>query len=468
MEGLIRLLIFYLYKYPVEMKVDYNIRSYRNRYNSNRKSGFVPVWIALLIILINSCTKAGEFNTGTEFVESQTSIKILDTFKIDLSTVLLDSLWTSGTGMAFVGSYTDQDLGEIISSSFFELGFPTIGNLEETAIFDSAAFIFSYTGDSYGDTTALMSVSIHQIKESLSLDESGYLYNNSIVPYESGIIATKTFTPKPNSPDTLLSIAANDFGNKIFDLVQEGDEIVSTSEQFLGYLKGFVLTSEPGKNSAIIGLTADDPHISFKIYYHVDGTVPEPGVITIPYGSSDVQFNQIKCDFNNPLLKKIRESNNVVRSSDIGDNAYLHGLIGLLPEIQFPYLQDLLLENRWKILNAEIIFEPVKGTYDNSQLPEMLYLYDTDKSNEIKSQLFSTGETALTSNLSVDELFNEDTRYTFDITSFINAEISDSYFDYDHGLLIGLKGTDLISTFGRMIIEGKNPTVKLRLYYLTY
>jgi hypothetical protein len=421
-----------------------------------------------MLIFFQSCTKASEFNTGTEFVDSQTGLKILDTFKLDLSTVLLDSLWTSGTEMAFVGSYNDEDLGEITSSSFFELGFPTISDLDETAIFDSAAFIFSYTGDSYGDTTALMSVSIHQIKERLSLDESGYLYNTSVVPYELGILATKTFIPEPNSPDTTLSIQANDFGNKIFDLVQEGDEIVSTSELFLGYLKGFVLTSESGKNKAIIGLTADDPHISFKIYYHVDGTVSQPGEITIPYGGSDVQFNQIQSDFNNPVIKKIKESNNVLRASDTGDKAYLHGLIGLLPEIQFPYLQDLLLENRWKILKAELIFEPVKRTYDNSSLPDMLYLYDTDKSHEIKTQLFGPGGSALTSALSVDELFNEDTHYTFDITSFINAEISDSYVDYDHGLLVGLKGTDLISTFGRMKIEGKNPTVKLRLYYLTY
>jgi hypothetical protein len=440
------------------------------KYLTDRKSSCIAVCSALLIILIQACTKVEEFNTGSEFVVSQTGLKILDTFKIDLSTILIDSITTSGTKVAYVGSYDDEDLGEIKSNSFFELGFPTFGDLADNAIFDSAAFIFSYTGLSYGDTTALMSISIHQLKESLTLDESGYFYNNSVVPYDSRILATKTFIPEPNSADTLFSVLANDFGKTIFDLVQEKDEIISTSELFLGYLKGFVLTPEPGMNKAMIGLTADDPHISFKIYYHVDGVIPvsESEVITIPYGSSDVQFNQIQSDFNNPVLKKLRESNNVVKAADFGNRAYLIGMLGLLPEIQFPYLQDLLLENRWKILKAELILEPVEGSYDNSSLPDMLYLYDTDKNHEIKSQLSGANGDALTSYLSVDELFNEDTHYTFDITSFINAEISDSYVDYDHGLLVGLKGTDLISTFGRMKIEGKDPTVKLRLYYLTY
>lgn len=443
-------------------------KSYRIKYSACRKSGLVAVYTALLILLIQSCTKTSEFTTGIQFVNSQTGLKILDTFNVDLSTIMLDSLRTSKTGMVFVGSYKDEDLGVITSSSFFELGFPTLDDLDDNAVFDSAAFVFSYSGESYGDTTSLMTINIHQITKRITLDESGYLYNNSVVPYESKIIGTKTFFPEPNSPDTLLTIAADDFGHTIFNLVQNGDEVISTSELFLDYLKGFVLTAESGRCNAIIGLTGNENHISFNIYYHVDGTVSESGSITIPFGASDIQFNKVEVDFDNPVLKKIKESKYIARASEIGNRAYLHGLIGLLPEIQFPYLQDLLLENRWKILKAELICEPVKGTYDNFKLPGTLYLYDVYGKNAIKSQLTNSSGDALTSTLNLDELYNVDTRYTFDITSFINTEFSDSYFDYKHGLLIGLKGTDLISTFGRMIIEGKNPVVKLRLYYLTY
>jgi hypothetical protein len=450
------------------MKMFCNRKSNAHKYTTVRKSGFLTVCFIILIILNYSCTETSEFSTGTDFVDPQSGLKILDTFKIDLSTVLLDSLWTSGTGMAFVGTYNDEELGKVNSISYFELGFPTLSNLSDEAVFDSAAFIFSYSGDSYGDTTSLMSINIHQITERLTLDESGYLYNCSTVPYNSAILGTKTFIPEPNSPDTLFSIPVNNFGETIFKLVQDDDEVISTSELFLDYLKGFVLTSGSDNNSAIIGLTADESHISFKIYYHVDGISSEEGSITIPFGSSDVQFNKIQCDISNPVLKKIRESDNIAQSSDIGNKAYLHGLIGLLPKIQFPNLQDLLLENRWKVLKAELICEPVKGSYDNFKLPDMLYLYDTDASNEIISQLYNSSGYPITSTLTIDEFFNEGTSYTFDITSFIIDEFSDSYVDYEHGLFLGLEGSELISTFGRLLIEGKNPTIMLRLYYLTY
>ena len=139
---------------------------------------FLFILLVIVTISIDSCTQSDNFTIGKEFVESKTNLKILDTFKIDLSTVLYDSLATSGTGVVFVGDYNDSDFGTIKSKSYFELAFPTYDVIEDLAEFDSAAFILGYSGYIYGDTTALMSISIHQLTERITLNESGYLYNN--------------------------------------------------------------------------------------------------------------------------------------------------------------------------------------------------------------------------------------------------------------------------------------------------
>jgi hypothetical protein len=119
-------------------------------------------------------------------------------------------------------------------------------------------------------------------------------------------------------------------------------------------------------------------------------------------------------------------------------------------------------------LKAELIIEPVKLSYDIFPLPEKLNFYDTDKLNRLNGVLQDENGEAIVSSFTLDELFNEETFYTFDITSYINDELSDSYFDYDHGLLIGLEGATLKSTLVRMAVEGKNPPIKLKLYYLSY
>jgi hypothetical protein len=425
---------------------------------------FIPV---IVTFFFSSCTSVNEFTIGKDFVESQTCIKIVDTFKVNLSTVLLDSLSTSGTGVVLVGAYKDKEFGTIRCSSYFEPGFPTFKKIEDGAIFDSAAFILKYSGYYYGDTTSLMSISIHQLTERLILDNIGYLFNNSTFEFSPEALGTKLLYPEPNSSDSTVSVPVNEFGEELFRLIENNNINISTSELFLEFLKGFAITSDAGDNNAIIGFLAEAGKLYLKIYYHVEKETNEDYEISIPFGDSDKQYNGIQYDCTKTELYNIK-LNHEISSAETGNKAFLQGLTGLFPKIQFPSLQDIFLANRWKILNAELIIEPVKTSYDYFSLPEELSLYDVDKYNRINGVLSDNKGNALVPSFTLDELYKEDTRYTFNITSYILNELSDAYFEYDHGLLIGLQETKLKTTLGRMLVEGKDPPVKLRLYYLTY
>ena len=434
------------------------------------KFSFLFSFLVLVIVSTESCTEPDKFIIGENIVESQTDLKIIDTFKVDLSTVLLDSLPTSGTGLVLVGGDKDEQFGSLESKSYFELAYPTFPTLSDKCVFDSAAFVFSYSKYSYGDTSAILSVGIHQLTERITLNESGYLYNNSSVAYSSEVLGTKLFYPGPESHDTIVSIPVNEFGRTFYGLIKTKDDVISTEDLFLDHFKGFAITSESGNNNAIIGFSADTNHLSLKIYYHINNDLPEAAerVIKIPFGTKSVQFNGIQYDLSKTELNKLNATDNVVLSSKTGNKAFLQGIIGLIPKVQFPTMQNILLENRWKVVKAELIITPVKASYSLYKLPTQLYLYNSDKHNDQYTLLTLESGTTVVSSLNVDDLYNEDTKYTFDITSFITTELSDSYFDYDHGILIGLKQSEFLSTFERMVIEDKNPAVKLRLYYLTY
>ena len=92
----------------------------------------------------------------------------------------------------------------------------------------------------------------------------------------------------------------------------------------------------------------------------------------------------------------------------------------------------------------------------------------TDQYNKVGKVLTDNANAVIYSTLVTDELYNEDTRYTFDITSYVNDKLADGYFNIEDGLFIGLPESDLNKTFDRLLIEGKNPAMKLRLYYLSY
>jgi hypothetical protein len=419
------------------------------------------------IILIGSCTKTNEFTIGKDFVESQTRLQVIDTFRVNMSTVLMDSLVTSSTKIAYVGHYEDNIFGSIECDSYFDLAFESFSELDVKAVYDSAAFILDYTDHNFGDTTSLMSVSLHRLSEKIVPFDYGYIYNTTSFDYESQPTGTVSFYPEPHSSDTAVSIPVNTFGEELFNLIRDKDEKVSSQEWFSDYIKGFVLTSGTADNKALIGFSASPERLVLRIYYHLEKEEPEKKEITVKMGEANHQFNNVRYDLTNTALYNIKMEGNELPSAETNHQGFMQGMIGLHTKLRFPSLQDILAADRWKILKAELIIEPVPYSYSLFSLPDSLFIYETDKENR-RTVLRDDQGKPLMAFFEFDNYLHEDNRYTFDITSFINKELYDRYVDYEHGLIIGLEQNKLESSFERLLVEGKHPPVKLKLYYLSY
>jgi len=459
------------------MKITGEVKMKGQIFSFTRISSFLSIIFIIGALFLGSCTDINEFTIGQDFVEPQTRLQVVDTFKVDLSTILIDSIATSGTGTALVGSYADTIMGSVKCNAYFDLAYPGLSgvNVEDDFIFDSAAFVFRSTGYSYGDTTTLMRIGIHQLTEKIvpftsAGSSTPLLYNATSFDFSPDPLAVKEFYPRPNSIDTVFSINVNEFGENLYELFRNKDELVSDQASFDDYLKGFVLTTSNNENNSVIGLTGDKENISLVLYYHVDQEFPEEKSFTFTMGESNHQFNSIRTDFTNSPLKDLNRENNQLLSSVTGDISVLQGSTGLMARVGFPTVQDILMNQRWKVLRAELVFEPQRTSYDYFTLPEKLNFYETDKENRFNSNslMIDSDRNPRLPEFTYDEFFNEDTRYTFDITSFIIGELSDYYFDYYHGILIGIEQSDLLASLERLIIDGRHPPVKLRIYYLTY
>lgn len=435
---------------------------------AGKKGRKILSFFVFVIILIGSCTKTNEFTIGKDFVESQTRLQVIDTFRVDLSTVLLDSVITSSTKMAYIGRYEDTIFGSISCDSYFDLSYESFSEIEEKAIYDSSAFILQYTDNYFGDTTFLMSVSIHRLTEIIVPYDKSYLFNTSKFAYEPQAMGSKSFYPQPHTSDTAVSIQVNDFGAELYGLIRDKDEKVSTEEWFNEYIKGFVITSGTADNKALIGFNAGQDYLVLKIYYHIDKEEAEKKEITIKMGGATHQFNNVKYDFTNTPLYNIKMEGNEVPSTGTGNRAFMQGMIGLFPKLKFSSLQDILASERWKVLKAELIVEPVPYSYELFGLPDSLYIFKSNKENYRSTIYGSDGKTPMIASFESDYYLHENNRYTYDITTFINNELFDAYVNSDDGLMIGLNDSKLSSSFERLLVEGKHPPVKLRLYYLSY
>jgi hypothetical protein len=293
------------------------------------------------------------------------------------------------------------------------------------------------------------------------------LFNTSSFDYEPEPMSTVEFLPEPHGRDTAVNLAVNSFGEELFTLIRSKDERVSNEELFRDYIKGFVLTSGSVVNNAILGFSAGTEKLVLKIFYHIDREEPEMKVLTIKMGDTGRQYNKIDFDLSRTPLAGIRDNKNEIPATLTGEKAFMQGMTGLYVKCKFPTVQNLMADDGWKILKAELIVEPEKYSYEKFELPDSLYLYAGDKRNNMSSLRDGKGQQLMAS-FESDNYLHEDNRYTFEITDFILNELADAYFNPDQSLILGLAMTEQGARFERLIVEGRRPPVKLKLYYLSY
>jgi len=97
--------------------------------------------------------------------------------------------------------------------------------------------------------------------------------------------------------------------------------------------------------------------------------------------------------------------------------------------------------------------------------------YETDASNSLVEVLKSYNGYPVYGILTSDDLYNEDTRYTFDITTFIKNELADNIFDYNHAIMLWLYSNYMYSSTDRLVIEAgrySRNRPKLKIYLMKY
>ena len=132
-------------------------------------------FITLLISLLASCRD--ELSTaGGKWVESSLRTIQTDTCTVRLSTILSDSLATSGDTVCQIGTIDDPVWGKIKAAFYAEYDVPTVSFSENADYrFDSITIRFYSSGNYLGDTLSPQRISLHSLSENLSLDE-GYLF----------------------------------------------------------------------------------------------------------------------------------------------------------------------------------------------------------------------------------------------------------------------------------------------------
>jgi len=422
--------------------------------------------LAGIVYLLLSCNEnATDFKLGEEYIETQTQLNLIDTMSVKLSTVLLDTVPSSGTGRMLIGIHRDSDFGEIVSSSYFQIGIPASYDFETGDVYDSLKLVITYDQYSFGDTLKEQKILVHQLTENIDPDENGDLNADMTFGYNSEPLGSITYIPKPNSSDDTLAIHLSDeTGMDLFTKIEEDAPIVGNTESFLDYFKGLVLIPDESYEGPIIGFGATSADARMLLYSHRPAETPEIIIHEFKLEDYASQFNHITHDYASTKINGLAKQREEISSSKTDGLAFLQGGTSLTIRIDFPSLDQILFLGRGSIVKAQLVVTPDVEFLNTNSLPTSLLLYPADKVNRIV-----TGNGAVsTSTLTIDQLYNENTEYLFNITDYLNEEIADSYIDPETGLMLTLSSGEQYNTFKRLILDGKSKNTKLKIYYLSY
>lgn len=415
------------------------------------------------IFLLLSCNTSNDLEIGNDFIESDASLVLCDTLSVNLSTLILDSLETSGKSIALVGRYNDGNIGVLNSKSYILLN-PSIYTLEEETVYDSLVLIVVPSGYYYGDTLANYSIKVHRVTEAIEKEKyGGMLSNNSHFEYDINTIGEKTFKPRPKSANEIRIPISNNLGLEFTNMFKSSSNPFS-EESFTYYFKGIQLETSETTN-CILGYTVNDTSLYFRLYYHIEG-YDETKYLDMKPSSTDLQFNQITADSTNSVISQL--SQKTTNSEVLNNNAYVQGGTGIVARIDFPTLRLLLLQNRkFEVIKAELSIQP-SDEMDFNYLPSNLYLYLSNKHNDFISLLTDDDGNAVNGSLNKDYIYRENTTYSWDITAYINLIVENPNSEYN-GLLVLPKNYD--KEFNHVVIANQQKSkyrTKLKLLILYY
>lgn len=427
-------------------------------------------FLLITAVLLPACTSDG-FLLGKKFLNSSIRTVIIDTCTINMTTVPIDSVVTSGLGSIMFGSYSDTTIGKAVSTAYISFFLPSgLSVPVSEVVFDSLEMVIALNGHWLGDTTKIHTFNIYGLTEVTELPDDGDFYSTWSLPHFNAALSSFSLRPEPNVPEAVSVRLPDNIGADLLQkIVDDDEEVLGTEARFLEYFKGFAITGGDD-NNAILGVHLNDTSTILRIHYHYSDIDREEGYVELTANSARC-FYGITTDRSGTPFDRLNLAE--LPSSESSNEVLIQALTASYVRIEFPYLNNLLeLGDYGTIINAELIIYPVKGTYSAAvPLPPDLSIYvSTENDVSIGAITTYSGDELQTGNLSVDNLLDIDTYYSYDIASFMQEQLG--VFGINRRVLIlVIPEADLAATLNTLVVGDKNHTrngAKLLISYLIY
>lgn len=434
-------------------------------------------FLSLAMFSVFTACRDESSTVGDGWLSSELRSAYTDTCTVKLSTILADSVNTSNISSIQVGHYKDSYYGDLTAKGYVEYGYGYFTANEDVKYsLDSMTIKVKWKGDFMGDTLQVLPIRMYELRKNIELHDDGYLYTTSSTPYGTLLGSFNAYVypsqTKAQYEYRLPDSIGQRFLNKILD--SQGLETMRKQSVFREYFRGVAFV--PGVTNIITNIDKNDSSLVMTMYYHGDNSTTQQSVIFSPTTPSYSSVTQDKTGTPLALFDKKPDESTVV-SSETNNISYIQSSTGLYTKIEFPFLSNLCLQGEMASITAAVLYlYPVRGTYnaDSNPLPKSLAVYTANATNVTGSQLSnSMGTATQTGNLTSDQNDPDTQYYTFDLTSFLQTNLTAIGNNVQH-LQLTFPSSSINTSckgvlFGNQLYDnGENYKSKLVVRYTVY
>ncbi|GAB7086676.1 DUF4270 family protein [Marinifilum fragile] len=476
--------------------------------------------LLLTLSFLISCNSNNfeEHQIGDNLIDETSEVVLIDTLTIKTSTVILDSLITSGFKNAILGSYKDEFLGDVKTEYYgvldYNNGFskPT-KEVDKVTVkvpieFDSLVFMAYPNKEYFGDTLQVQRLLINRLTEELELpDNEDFFYSHTKFNYAETPLLDSEFFLKPvkqSKYDQVIdshgkvnegtngvidyygkyygdgiyikmdSEEAISLGKEIVELVNAESDTVTEVNQWHRFIKGIVI--RPGDNNTVMWQAPiGENKLRLRLYYHetdyADAGKQKYHDFPVVQGGPNERLSFVNYSSDRSStpqqLDRLIEQENELNSDQTDNLTFIQGGIGLYTKIKIPYIENLkTLGLTGGILSAELQVYPRDESYDEELFPlpkNNLILYNTMADNKFRSVLPGPNNTALSFAFVRNPQNKDESYFVTDLTSYVNNILVNGQ-EYEDAILIGFQREAVGNTYDRLIIEDEpNSDFRIRL-----
>lgn len=397
----------------------------------------------LVFIFLLACTRQSQYIDTVSPTENPYLLQV-DTFSGDFVVYREDSFSTSSSSFAILGYHKDPMIGSFYCEYYNRFQLPVeLPEIPNSARFDSIELILKTNDAWYGDSSKTFSIRVNRLVSDIS-SEDNVFYNTARIQASVQTLGNSQVRLRPQADDSLRILLDPAFGNELFQHIKNKSAEISTEAKFLEYFKGLRLSVDSTVTDIIIGL---QHAISMKLHYHEDdGNIQRKEISFLP-DDAPYHFNYIRRNFLGSRLEAMGSSKEV-NASGMSHAFFLQEFTGIRTRIGFTGVKEILKQASYvKVLNAQLEIKPLNNSYAHYSLPSSIHLYQQKSDQTLQGPLTNADGSTQNGSLSIDRLYGKNTRYVYDVTDFVNSELSANNFTTTR-LVLAIDGSD--STLTRL------------------